>query len=45
MKHSCNDAWLFCSANEYASIAEMKAPAGTLGFKTFRHVDDFLVLR
>jgi hypothetical protein len=25
MKHSCDDAWLFCSANRYASIAEMKA--------------------
>jgi hypothetical protein len=32
-------------AGGYPSIAETKALAGTLGFKTFRHVDDFLVLR
>jgi hypothetical protein len=39
-----DDARLYCGANGYPNIAEMKALAGTLGFKTFQHVDDFLVL-
>jgi hypothetical protein len=40
-----DDARLFCGTNGYPSIAEAKMLAGTLGFKTFRRVDDFLFLR
>lgn len=40
-----DDARLFCGADGYPTIGETKALAEKLGFKTFRHIDDFLVLR